>query len=73
LPINFDGSGVRAVADTTVNQSESWGAGCSAVIVSNEVLYGLLRVWQAVTVDMEWKTDIFYTREEALAWLENPT
>lgn len=73
VPVSFVGADVRAVAETTVSQDESWGAGCSAVIVSNEVLYGLLRVWQAVTVDMEWKTDIFSTREEALAWLENPT
>jgi hypothetical protein len=72
-PATFAATDVRAVAATTVCQDESWGAGCSAVVVSNDVIYGLLRVWQAVTAEMEWQTDIFYTHEEALAWLADPT
>jgi hypothetical protein len=29
----------------------------------------MLRIWQAVTVDMEWRTEVFYSRDEALVWL----
>jgi hypothetical protein len=69
VPGEFAGGDVRAVADTTVSDDVSWGAGFSAVMVSNPAIYGLLRIWQAATSKMEWRTEIFYLRDEALAWL----
>jgi hypothetical protein len=71
-PGQFFGDDVHAVAETTVREDEAWGAGYSAVVVADPSIYGLLRIWQAATVEMEWSTDIFYTREEALAWLADP-
>lgn len=70
---SFFGGEVWAVADTTVAEDEAWGAGFSAVVVDEPSIYGLLRIWQEATTEMEWSTDIFYSREEALAWLADPT
>jgi hypothetical protein len=68
-PGDFASGDVREVAETTVADDAAWGAGFSAVVVSNPAIYGLLRIWQMATSDMEWQTDIFYSRDEALAWL----
>jgi hypothetical protein len=72
-PGRFFGSDVYAVAETTAGSEEAWGAGFSAVVVDDPSIYGLLRIWQAATAAMAWSTDIFYTREEAEAWLADPT
>ena len=69
LTADFAGEDVKAVADPTVAQADSWGAGRSAVVVDNPAVFGMLRMWQAATRRMEWRTEIFYSREDALAWL----
>ncbi|MDQ1423155.1 MAG: hypothetical protein QOD72_653 [Acidimicrobiaceae bacterium] len=68
----FASDDVWAVAATTVDDEVSWGEGFSAVVVDNPGIYGLLRIWQVATTDMEWRTGIFYSREDALAWLADP-
>jgi hypothetical protein len=70
--VGFAGADVWKVAQSTVRNEDSWGAGFSAVVVDNPTIYGLLRIWQTATMDMEWQTDIFYSREEALDWLTEP-
>jgi hypothetical protein len=66
-PAAFGGDDVREVAETTASEADVWGPGSSAVVVQDPAVYGLLRIWQAMTVDMEWRTEIFYSREEAIA------
>ncbi len=68
-PGTFAGDDVQAVADTTVSDDAIWGACRIAAIVDSPVVYGLVRMWQAFTADMELRTDVFYSRDEALAWL----
>lgn len=41
----------------------------SAIIVENELEYGISRIYQALTEDMPFETEIFYSEEEAMAWL----
>ena len=71
LPAEFHGDDVHQVAMTTVVQADEWGAGASAVIVTSPAVYGLLRIWQVATSDMEWKTELFDNRYEALNWLRD--
>lgn len=72
VPAEFGGSDVRDVAESTLIEADAWGAGSSAVVVGNPAIYGLLRMWQVATSAMEWRTEIFYARDEALAWLAEP-
>ena len=41
----------------------------SAIIVENELEYGISRIYQALTEDLPFETEIFYSEEEAEAWL----
>ncbi len=69
LPGDFGGTDVQQVAEPTIMQADSWGAGCSAVVVEDPAIYGMLRIWQVATRSMEWRTEVFYTHDEATAWL----
>jgi hypothetical protein len=71
-PGSFAGRDVEAVAATTIYDERQWGAGFSAVVVDSAAIYGMLRMWQQATVLMEWRTEVFYSRDEALAWLADP-
>lgn len=41
----------------------------SAIIVENELEYGISRIYQALTEYLPFETEIFYSEEEAKEWL----
>lgn len=41
----------------------------SAIVVGNELEYGISRIYQALTEDLPFETEIFYSEEEAKTWL----
>ena len=41
----------------------------SAIVVESELEYGISRIYQALTEALPFETEIFYSEEEATAWL----
>ena len=72
LGSGFTSAEVRAMKRTTAADDADLGKGFSALVVDSPVVFGLLRMWQAATHGMSWRTEVFYNREDALAWLANP-
>jgi hypothetical protein len=69
---SFTGDEVRAMSKTASIDDAALGPGFSALVVDSPVVFGLLRMWQAATHGMAWRTEVFYDRDDALAWLADP-
>lgn len=61
---------VRDIADVCTQRSSELGAARTAILVENDLEYGMVRMW-SVFVEGEWDVElaIFRTRNEAIEWL----
>ncbi len=50
-------------------EDERWGPAMFAVVAHNPAVIGIARQWQAATRFMGLRTDVFASRQEAVAWL----
>jgi hypothetical protein len=62
-------AGVRAVADAWKEHYELIGEATIALVAGRPLTYGLGRMWQAYTAAAPFRSRVFYTRDDALAWL----
>ena len=69
-PANVTVAEVRAIADVFGKYRSEYGNARLAVVIANEMQYGMLRMW-GVFVEDKWdvETMLFYSRDEALKWL----
>ena len=64
------GEEVRQLAAVTQNTDHAWGQAKWALIASDDLIYGLSRMYSALTSDHEVRTHVFRTVEAANDWLE---
>ena len=70
-PGDFVGRHLQAVAEPIVGHGADWGPGFCAAVVDDPTVFGLIRMWQVATREMEWQTEVFHSRAAARAWLES--
>lgn len=64
---------LREVADLCVSISDTLGDGSCAVVVATDLAYGFGRMFESyLDGRVAFRTRIFRTREDALAWLLSP-
>lgn len=61
---------IQRLADLHAPYAEVLAQGRIAVLVSRPVEYGIVRMWQAFVNHMHLAHGVFYTLEEAEAWLQ---
>jgi hypothetical protein len=65
---------IRVIVDAQVRNKVKRGAGCAAIVVSQEVAYGLVRMYAAYADQrVSLQPRVFRSYEEAQAWLDEPT
>ena len=63
------GEEIRRLAAVAENTDHAWGPTKWALIASDDVIYGLSRMYSALTSDHEVATHVFRTVEAANDWL----
>jgi hypothetical protein len=63
---------LRTIADGVLSRDDLIGASVVAVVASDSLTFGLARMWEAFTATSQLRSRIFYSRDEALAWLRDP-
>jgi len=61
---------LRAAADQDIAASKRMPNTIVAVHASDDLPFGLARMWDAFVQETGWKTNVFRTRSEAEAWLK---
>ena len=64
------GEDVQAIAAHARHLDPAWGETQWAVLATSDLIYGLARVYMAVTADFQVHTQVFRTTREASEWLE---
>src|SRR5687767_3598615 len=60
---------VRAVAQTVIRVDERLGNSRVAILVSNTLAFGLVRMFELLAGDAKVEVTAFYDRDDAQAWL----
>jgi hypothetical protein len=61
--------GIRRLVATNLKYRDARGSGMSAIVVSHDVDYGVVRVFQAYADQLPWEMMVFRDLEEAVGWL----
>jgi len=66
---NVTSTGIQTIADIATRASKINNDIILVAIVPSDLEYGMARMWQAYSDDMNWKTYLARTKEEASEWL----
>jgi len=67
--MHLSAENIRQLADRAKGTDAAWGASKWAVLVSTDVMFGQVRMFQTLTHDHRVQTQVFRTAEEADEWL----
>ena len=66
------GADVRAMAETVIQLDERIGRSKVAILVPNPLTFGYARMYELHAAETQLHSRVFYSRDEALGWLEAP-
>jgi hypothetical protein len=63
---------IRAVADAVIELDDVLGESRLALVVSERLTFGYARMYELLADPAQIRSRVFYSREDALAWLLSP-
>jgi hypothetical protein len=60
---------IRQLVEINRKMASYTPGGIVAVVAPGELPYALSRLWHTLADDLGWKTNVFHTRPDAIAWL----
>ena len=69
-PTTITATDVRAQADTVIRLDDRIGPSKVAIVVPNPLAFGYARMYELHAARAQVESQVFYSRNEALAWLE---